>query len=210
MFLPLTFATLALLTVALVLLGVFWERVPFHLRFFLPRAALAIIILHALFIVTKWATTSSRLNVIINWLAVAGYELLIVLFARLPPRWLTSLSAAILIVPLFAASIVMPLTLIFNSGKIEKVPVAHNLYYKRVEWETGGNGTPGVDLEIYYRSPLFPFLSRKVQSQSFNKDQCDAFAATIQPGPDPETVLARCPHWPSQPPGNEDILLSLQ
>ncbi len=210
MFLPLTFATLALLTVVMVLLGVFWERVPLRIRFFLPRAALALIILHVLFLVTRWGTTSSRLNVIINWLAVAGYELLIVLFARLPPRWLTSLSAAILIVPLFASSIVEPLTLIFNSGKIEKVAVAHSLYYKRVEWETGGNATSGVNLEIYFRSPLFPFLSRKVQNQSFNTDQCDAFAATIQPGPDPETVLARCPHWPSQPPGNEDILLPLQ
>src|SRR5271167_3206264 len=203
MFLPITFATLALLTVAMVLLGVFWERVPLRLRFFIPRAALALIILHALFVVTKWGTTSSRLNILINWLAVAGYELLIVLFARLPPRWLTSLSAAVLIVPLFAASIVEPLTRIFKAGEIEKIPVAHNLYYKRVEWEAGGNATPGVDLEVYYRSPLFPFLSRRVQTQSFNEDQCDAFAATIQPGPDAETVLARCPHWPSQPPGNK-------
>jgi hypothetical protein len=210
MFLPITFATLALLTVAMVLLGVFWERVPLRLRFFIPSAAFALIILHALFVVTKWGTTSSRLNILINWLAVAGYELLIVLFARLPPRWLTSLSAAILIVPLFAASIVMPLALVFDTSKIEKVPVAHNLYYQRVEWEAAGNATPGVDLEVYYRSPLFPFLSRRVQTQSFNKDQCDAFAATIQPGPDAETVLARCPHWPSQPPGNRDILLPLQ
>jgi hypothetical protein len=210
MFLPLTFAILALLTVAMVLLGVFWLRVPLRLRFFLPRAALALIILHALFVVTKWGTTSSRLNVLINWLAVAGYELLIILFARLPPRWLTSLSAAILIMPLFASSIVMPLTLIFNSGKIEKIPVAHSLYYKRVEWDAGGNATSGVDLDIYYRSPLFPFLSRKVQTQSFNTDQCDAFAATIQPGPDTETVLAHCPRRPSQPPGSEDILIPLQ
>ena len=210
MFLPLTFAILALLTVAMVLLGVFWLRMPLRLRFFLPRAALGLIILHALFVVTRWGITSSWLNVLINWLAVAGYELLVVLFARLPPRWLTSLSAAILIVPIFAASIVMPLTLIFNPGKIENIPVAHNLYYKRVEWETGGNDTPGVDLEVYHRSPLFPFLSRKVQTQSFNNDQCDAFAATIQPGPDAETVLARCPHWPSQPPGNKEILLPLQ
>lgn len=210
MFLPLTFAALALLTATMVLLGVFWERVPLRLRFFLPRAALALIIIHALFVVTRWGTTSSRLNVLINWLAVAGYELLLVLFARLPPRWLTFLSAAILILPLFASSIIEPLTRIFNSGKIDKIPITHGLYYKRVEWNASGNSNSGVDLEIYYRSPLFPFLSRKVQAQAFNASQCDISAATVQPGPDPETVLVRCPHWPFQPPGNEEILLTLQ
>ena len=210
MFLPLTFAALALLTATMVLLGVFWERVPLRLRFFLPRAALALIIIHALFVVTKWGTTSSRLNVLINWLAVAGYELLVVLFARLPPRWLTFLSAAILILPLFASSIIEPLTRIFNLGKIDKIPITHGLYYKRVEWEASGNSNSGVDLEIYYRSPLFPFLSRKVQSQSFNSEQCDAFSAVIQPGPDSETVLAHCPHTPSQPPGSDDKILRLR
>jgi hypothetical protein len=88
MYIPITTAALALLTAAMVLLRIFWSRVPPRVRFFLIRASIAMIILHGLFVVTKWNTTSGRLNVFINWMAIAGYELLVVLFSRLPPRWL--------------------------------------------------------------------------------------------------------------------------
>src|ERR1700678_3069248 len=72
---PLTFATLALMTAAMIVLGVFWLRVPPGLRFFLPRAAIVLVLLHGFFVITRWGTTSERLNALINWLAVAGYEL---------------------------------------------------------------------------------------------------------------------------------------
>jgi hypothetical protein len=206
----LTFATLIPLTVAMAVLGIFWPRVPSRLRFFLPRAAIALILLHGFFVVTKWGTTSNRFNILINWLAVAAYELLLVLFGRLSPRWLTTLSATILILPVFASSVVSPLSLIFHSGTIQKIPIGRNLYYKLIAWDTSGNGTSGVDLEIYYRPRFLPFLSRKLQTQSFSTAECNAFAATILPGPDPDTVLARCPHWPSQPPGSDDKLVPLQ
>ena len=81
MYLPITTAALALLTAAMVLLRVFWLRVPSRMRFFLIRASIAIIVLHGLFVVTRWNTTSDRLNVFINWLAIAGYELLVLLFS---------------------------------------------------------------------------------------------------------------------------------
>ena len=209
MSIPLTFATLALMTVAIILLGTFWSRVPHRLKVFLPRAAIVLILLQGFFVATKWGTTSDRLNVLIYWLAVAGYELLLVLFSRLSPRWLTSLCAAILIVPLFATSIVMPLAHLFDQGTIKKISIGHNLYYKSVVWADSGS-TPGVDLDVYYRPPLLPFLSRKVQTQSFNSEQCDAFSAVIQAGPDSETVLAHCPHTPSQPPGSDDKILRLR
>jgi hypothetical protein len=207
---PLTFTTLILLTVAMVAFGILWPRVPSRLQCLLPRAAIALLLLHLFFVLTKWGTTSSRLNNLINWLAVAGYELLIVLFARLPPRWLTSLSAAVLILPVFASSVVTPLALIFHKGTIQKIPVGPNLYYKSIAWDTNGNEVSGVDLDIYYRPSLLPFLSRKLQTQTFNSSECNASAATILPGPDSNTVLARCPHWPSQPPGNDDKLVTLR
>jgi hypothetical protein len=205
---PLTFATLALMTAAMIILGAFWLRVPPGLRFFLPRAAIVLVLLHGFFVITRWGTTSERLNALINWLAVAGYELLMVLFARLSPKWLTSLSAAILIVPLFAASIVMPLTLLFQQGTIKAVSISNNLYYRRVAWVDSG-ATPGVDLNIYYRPRFFPFLSRKIQTQSFNSEQCDASSATVLPGSDSQTVIAHCPHRPSQPPGSDNKILQL-
>ena len=207
---PLTFATLILLTVAMVVVGTVWPRLPSRLRFFLPRAAMAFVLLQLFFVLTKWGTTSSPINHLINWLAVAGYELLIVLFARVPPRWLTSLSAAILIVPVFASSIVTPLALLFHTGTIKKIPVGPNLYYKSIGWDTNGDQVSGVDLDIYYRPTFLPFLSRKLQTQSFNAYECNASAATILPGPDPNTVIARCPHWASQPPGSDDKLVPLK
>src|ERR1700733_9039837 len=94
-----TAAYLGLLTAAILVLRIFWLRFPAGLRRFLLRAAVAAILLHVFFVVTKWGTTSTRMNAIVNWLAIAGYELLVLLFSRLSPKWLTSLSATILLIP---------------------------------------------------------------------------------------------------------------
>src|ERR1700733_6645058 len=104
-----TAAYLVLLIAVMLLLRIFWLHLPSRLRFFLFRGAIAAILLHVFFVVTKWGTTSTRVNAIINWLAIAGYVLLVLLFSRLSPRWLTSLSAAILLIPLFSSSLLYPL-----------------------------------------------------------------------------------------------------
>jgi hypothetical protein len=134
MYIPITTAALALLTVAMILLQTFWLRVPPRLRAFLVRASIAVIVLHAIFAVTKWSTTSDRLNVLINWLAIAGYELLILLFSRLSPRWLTIPSATVLLVPLFASTIVIPLTHLFYPGTIKTGSLGNHLFYNVDPW----------------------------------------------------------------------------
>jgi hypothetical protein len=209
MIIPLTMAALALLTVVIVLLRIFWMHVPSGLRWLLIRVAIAVILVQVFFSATKWGTTSAYANVVINWLAIASYELLVMLFSRLSPRWLTSMSAVILVVPLFASSILLPLTGIFRPGSITKKPVGKHLYYKVVPWANNGDGNSGVDLDVYYRPGFAPFLSRRLKSQSFNTTECNAFAAVVVPGADPTTVIARCPHWPAQPAGTEDKLLYL-
>ncbi len=88
------------------------------------------IVLHGLFVVTNWSTTSGWLNAIINWLAIAGYELLVLLFSRLSPRWLSVPSAAILLIPLFAASVVFPLSHVFKPGVDENIPLADHFFYE--------------------------------------------------------------------------------
>src|SRR6201999_1304211 len=97
MYIPITIAALASLTAAMILLRIFWLRLPSRLRFFLIRASIALIALHVLFVLTKWSTTSDRLNTVINWLAIASYALLVLLFSRLSPRWLTVPSSIILL-----------------------------------------------------------------------------------------------------------------
>ena len=208
MIIPATFAALALLTAAMILLSAFWMRVPPGLRWLLIRGAIAMITVHAFFSVTKWGTTSTYVNVIINWLAIAGYELLLVLFSRLSPRWLTTISAAILMVPLFASSILLPLSGIFRPGSLQEVTFDRHLYYKVVPWSNNGAGNSGVDLDVYYRPWFAPFLSRRVETQSFNTMQCNALAAYAVRR-DGKTVLARCPHWPNQPAGTEDKVLTI-
>jgi hypothetical protein len=198
MYIPITTAALALLTAAMVLLRVFWLRVPSRMRFFLIRASIAVIVLHGLFVVTRWNTTSERLNVFINWLAIAGYELLVLLFSTLPPRWLTLPSSIILLIPLFAASILGPLTYIFDPSSRRKVPLEDHLFYQIDPWSNAGSGTQGVDVVIYYQPPLAPFLRHKVRSIPFNDRECNSRAASAIAFPAKKTVVFRCPEWPPQ------------
>ncbi len=209
MYIPITTAALALLTVAMILLRIFWLRVPLRLRTFLVRVSIAVIVLHAIFAVTKWSTTSDRLNVLINWLAIVGYELLILLFSRLSPRWLTIPSAAVLLVPLFASIIVIPLTHLFYPGTVRSGPLDNHLFYNVDPWTYSGGGNAGVDVIIYYRPPFIPFLRHKLQTIPFNDQECDSIAAFAKPGPTPRTVLGRCPSRPLGSTGTFDKLLPL-
>jgi hypothetical protein len=210
MYIPFTTAALALLTVAMILLRIFWSRVPPRLKFLLIRASIAIIVLHGLFAVTKWNTTSERLNVFINWLAIAGYELLILLFSRLSPRWLTLPSTIILLIPLFAATILVPLTHLFEPAARKNLSLGDHLFYEISPWSNAGGGNKGVDVIIYYRPPFAPFLRHKLQSIPFNDRECNSRAASAVAFPAKKTVLGRCPNWPSQASGTVDKLLPLR
>ena len=207
MYIPITTAVLALLTVAMVLLRIFWSSIPSRMRFFLIRASIAVIVLHALFVVTKWNTTSDRLNVFINWLAIAGYELLVLLFSTLSPRWLTLPSTIILLIPLFSSSVLSPLTSIFDPGSHKKVNLENHLFYQIYPWSNAGSGSKGVDVVIYYHPPFAPFLRHRVRSIPFNDRECNSRAASAIVSPAMKTIIFRCPNWPSQPTGTLDKVL---
>src|SRR5271170_2467852 len=194
MFIPITTAALVLMTVAMLLLRIFWLRVPSRLRFFLIGLSIAAILLQGLFVVTKWTTTSDRLNVLINWVAIGGYQLLVLLFSRLSPRWLTIPSAIVLLIPLFAASILIPLTPIFQPVPDAQVPMGDHLFYEVRPWVNAGSGAnAGVDLVIYYRPPLFPFLRRRLQAVPFNNAECNSFGAIAIALPAKKIAVCRCP-----------------
>jgi len=207
---PITAAILVVLTVAMLFLRIFWLKVPLRLRAFLVGGAIAMGLLHLIFVTTKWGTTSTHVNAAINWLAIAGYELLILLFSRLSPRWLTSLSALILLIPLFASSILFPLAIVLQPDSVPFVPLGNHLFYKTLPWGNNGAGNPGVDVNIYYIPPFATFLSRRLASQAFSVQYCNAPAAFALPGPEPKTVIARCPFSPAQQPGNEDRILRVR
>jgi hypothetical protein len=206
---PLTIASLALVTGTMILVRGFWGQFPARLRFVLIRMSIAFVILQVFFAATKWGTTSDLVNVLVNWLAIAAYELLVLLFSRLPPRWLTSICAVILLIPVFASTILFPLTELFNPYTSKKVSINHHFFYEIKPWSNAGSGTDGVDLLISYRPSFAPFLRRKIQPIPFNNHECHAMAATATLSADAKTVLGHCPRWPSEPAGTVDRTLRL-
>lgn len=209
MYIPITIAAVASLTAAMILLRIFWLRLPSRLRFILIRASIAVITLHVLFVLTKWSTTSDHLNTLINWLAITGYALLLLLFSRLSPRWLTIPSAVVLLLPIFAASIVFPLTRLFEPGSPRSIPIGNHLFYEINPWNNAGGGNAGVDAIIYYIPPFAPFLRHKLQVIPYNDGECDSNATSVTLLTNPKAVLGHCPRWPNQGPGTVDKRLPL-
>src|ERR1700760_889823 len=130
MHIALTIAVLILLTGAMLLLRIFWNGRPPRLTFGILTVSVSLVLLQSFFAATKWGTISNRLNIFIFWLAVAAYEFLVFFFSRLSPKWLTTLSAIILLIPVFASSIVLPLTELFDPSSYKTVPVGNNLFYE--------------------------------------------------------------------------------
>jgi hypothetical protein len=211
MHIPITTATLALLTFAILLLRIYWLRVPATVKLYLIRVAVASVTIHILFTLTKWGTASDRANVIIKWLAVASYELLLMLFTRLRPVWLTSICGLILLVPVFASSVLLPLTYLFDPTKSEPISIGNDLSYQRVLWGNSNDDSAnsGADILLSYHPRFAPFLRRYLRNIPFNNQQCNTHAAFAVLGPDPKTVIARCPHWPSQGAGTDDWVLTV-
>ncbi len=203
MHLPITIAALASLMAAMMLLRILWPRLPSRLRYLLIRASIVSVTLHVLFVVTKWSTLSDRLDTLVNWLAIAGYVLLVLLFSRLSPRWLTIPSAVILILPVFATSIVIPLTRVFEPGSARNIPLENHLFYEVNPWANIG-GTAGVDVSIYYIPPFAPFLRRRILVIPYNEGECNTSATYVTLLSNANGVLGHCPRRPSQGPGTVD------
>jgi hypothetical protein len=206
----LTTAVLISLLLAIVALRVFWFRVPAKIKSSLIYSGLAMIFLHVAFTVSKWSTTSDRLNSIINWGAVAGYLLIIVLFTLHRPQWLTTISAAILILPVFAANILLPLKALFEPNTTTITRIDSRYIYEKNLWEESGeNRNSGADLMIFYQPRFLP-LRRKVQRATFNDMQCDASASSARIDREHKIIHFHCPAL-STPTGSNpiDLLLPL-
>ncbi|NYF51665.1 hypothetical protein [Tunturiibacter gelidoferens] len=206
---PLTTAVLILLSGAMLLVRIFWDRIHSRLKLSIVSASIALVLIQVFFAASKWGTTSDRLNVFINWLAVAAYEILVLLFTRLSPRWLTYFSATILLIPVFGASIMLPLAELFDPSSYKTVPIGGNLFYEVKPWGNPGSGNKGADLIVSYHPPIAPFLRHKVRVIPFNDRECNSNAAIAIPFPATKTVLGRCPRWPSESEGTVDKLFPL-
>ena len=193
---PLTTVVLLLLTAAMVMVRAFWPRVPARLRRFLIPFACVSIVVELLLTGSSWSTGSNLINAIMNWLAVGGYLLLVLLFTRLHPRWLTTISGIILVIPVFASSVLIPLGNVFTPTPNRPVYIAKGLAYERVVWVEGPSS--GINFMLYRRPLWAPFLRKKIDYVPFNNLQCHTAASTATLEPDGKNVRVFCPPWPGQ------------
>lgn len=198
--LPLTFAVLAALTGALIFLRLRWNRLSTKAHKIFIGCACAAIALDLLVSASGWSTSSSHLNALVYWGAVAGYELFVLLFTLLHPRWLTIPIAVVLLIPLLSASAFLPLADLFDPAPHTIVSIGPNLITDRVPWGSGGKGSSGTDIAIYSHPAWTSFLHRRRQGSRYYNSQCDAGRATATLQPDGTHVLMSCPAAPGQPP----------
>jgi hypothetical protein len=198
MHLPLTFASFVLLTAGMVLLRLFWHCLSSKIHRFVVILACAALSLLGLSVATKWTAYPAVVNAALSWCAVAGYEFFLILFTRLRPRWLTSIIAVILIVPLLSASFFLPLASLFDMNPRTTVSLGERIVSVRAPWGIGTGDNSGVDLDIYWRPFWTPFLQRRVQGVRYFNSQCDARASFAVLQPDHKSVLMNCPAAPNQ------------
>jgi hypothetical protein len=193
MHLPLTFASFVLLTAGIVLLRLCWQRLSSPVQGFVVILACTILFFFALSLATKWKIYPALVNAALYWSAIASYEFFLVLFTLLPPRWLTSIIATILIIPLLSASIFLPLARVFDTTPYQTLPLGEKFVSVRTPWGTGATDGSGVDLDIFWRPAWAPFLQRRVQGVRYYNSQCDTGASFAVLQPDHQSVLMSCP-----------------
>jgi len=190
---PETIGLLLALTVALAVLRFKWARIPRKLELLLLVFAVVSVAIRFLFILTQWSTTSPRFNAMLYWLAVAGYELMLVRFSLMRPRLLTSISAFILLLPIFGSTLLFPLTGIFDTQPADISSIGGNYIVERSPWDAAMAGHNGLDLVVFYHPAYAPFLRHIVQRSSFSDELCDSAAATATADPASKLVHFHCP-----------------
>ena len=201
-------AVLGVLTAAILVFRFFWWRLPERLRSLLLSFAAVCAILPAVTLVTRWSITSTRANTLVNWIAIAGYELILLRFSLVRPQWLTSFCSIVLLLPVFASSTLFPLTQIFHPKDTELFRIGGPYLCERSPWQTSGGETPGFDVRVYYQPRFAPFLKHGLQRSAFNAEECEAAQSTAVIVPDSRRVLFHCPAKPGQ--GAVDHILPLK
>ena len=208
---PLTFAALALLTAAIVLLRIVWSRLSPKTH----RVLITIVVGYfALSLVTRsthWTTASDQLDGVLYWCFVACYALLLMLFTLLRPRWLTSVIAIILFVPILSTSTFLPLTKVFNRAKSTTSVIGDRIISVKTPLEPNPIEVSGVDIDVFYQPTWSTLVRRHLQGFRFIDSQCNASAAYAVLQPDHKNVLFACPPAPNQPPdAARNVILPLK
>ncbi len=202
-------ALLLAVTAAVILLRAYWHRMPRRLEKAIFLAGAIAVTLRAISVVTFWTTVSPRINSVICWLSVIAYELILVRFSLMRPRWLTAPCAIILLLPIFGSTLLFPLTGIFDTSPPHRTPIAQNYHVERSPWDPKMSGQSGEDYGLYSSPSWLPFLHRIVQRSSFSQQQCRSVDVTVSIDRQRHLVYFHCPgHQGSQ--SDVDLALPLK
>ncbi len=200
MHLQLTYLLLAVLAAALLLLRRRWWMLSHLARRVLLSAAVVALALRALGLVLNYSPASFRMDALLSWLCIAGYGLMLVRFSLMRPRWLAVPVSIVLALPVLAASVLLPLTELFDHTQPTVADMGGGLYSERRRIETSPVAVNGAEFNIYSRPAWTPFLRRRRQTARLFDTQCNTSAiyAVLLPGS--RTVRITCPDWPGHVP----------
>ena len=206
MHLPLTFGVLATLAVALGVLRWRWDRLPPMAQQWVLVTALFALLLHGVSSAVN-LSVSFRVDAALYWLSLAGYGVLLMRFTLMQPRWLTTSAGMVLAVPVLAATVLLPLTEIFDGTSPATAPLGNGLYSELRRIQTSPVAVNGAEFDIYSHPTWAPFLRRRRETARLYDTQCDtqAMYAVLQPGG--RAVRITCPEWPGQQTGAEHTVV---
>jgi hypothetical protein len=198
MHVPLTLALLAALTAVALLLRMRWPVLSRRWRTVVLGLAFSALLVDAFMLVFKWEPNSELMFRLVNWTAVAAYLSLLALWTRMAPRWLTTLSAIVLVLPLLGPTLLYQISAIFDESPHVSSPLGDSLYVIRTPWRAVFGGTSGVDLNFYYRPAWLPLVRHGVHFARLYNGQCNTSDVSVVLSPDHTRAMVHCPPWPGQ------------
>ena len=187
------------MTAVAISLRLLWPRTSSRTRHILLLTA-AILCLPAFApLLLKWETTSEPVNTALLWLRLFAYELCVVFFTLLRPRWLTCIVAVILTLPLFSSSIVGPLGGALQSGAPVVRPISGGYFLELLPWSSGPAQNTGADLVLFYQPPSTRLFRRSFVGIRLYDSQCRTPATFATVNPAIPAIDVHCPPLTTDP-----------
>ncbi len=210
MHVPAALATLGLCILLIVFVRLRWQHFSSLLQRLIVGCCATSIAVMAVAFLARISTTSDKVNFAVYWAAVLSYIFFLALFTRLRPRWLTTIVAVVMVLPLLSASAFLPLAAIFSNQPHVVRAIGDGLVSDLVPIDALTAGGSGVDFATYRRFSWMPFLQRRYVGTRYLNTQCNSAAAYAVLQPDRQSVLMACPPLAGSPPEEgRSIVLSL-
>ena len=206
MLLIFTLLSLLLMTGLVIVLRVCWPRLSPEMRLRVAVVAVAILVVPWIERFTGWESVSIRLNQLSLWVCILGYEVCVIFFTLLRPRWLTIPIAVPLLLLIFSSSVLAPLSALFAKNTYKTLPLGHGYFVETTRWTSGPGENSGVDWDVFYRPAAPGFLRRGTSGGRLYNTQCrtDAVFGTLNLAA--HTLTLHCPSLTPGGPESEHLV----